>query len=290
MGAADVVPGVSGGTIAFITGIYERLLRAIQRFDLPLLRLLRQGNFRQASTHTDLAFLLPLATGIISALLFFTRIVALPELIISHPELVYGLFFGLILASIVVLMRQTQILRGWNCAWLIFGALIGFALVNLVPVTTPNASWFIFLCGAVAISAMILPGISGSFILLIMQKYTYIFSAIGRFDWLIILPFALGIITGLMLFSRLLNWLLGRFHHQCLTTIIGILVGSLWMIWPFQQRLYTVVNGHQKLLGANPIWPIAYDDTVYLSLALAVSGALLVAAVHALAKRHQRPT
>ncbi len=285
MGAADVVPGVSGGTIAFITGIYERLLTAIQCFNLNLLQLLKKKQFKEAAQHTDLVFLIPLAAGIVSALLFFTRIVPLPELIINQPELVYGLFFGLILASIAVLIRQTHVFAGWNFTWLCSGIIIGLALVNLVPVNTPNAAWFIFLCGALAISAMILPGISGSFILLIMQKYSYIFAAIGRFDLLVIFPFALGIMTGLMLFSRLLHWLLNRFHHQCLTTIIGILVGSLWLIWPFQHRHYLDVNGHQKLLSSTPVWPQSLDATVYSSLSLAVIGAVLVVVIHTLAKR-----
>ncbi len=289
MGAADVVPGVSGGTIAFITGIYERLLQAIQSFNTHLLRLLLKGAFRQAVMHTDLAFLVPLALGIMSALLFFTRIVPLPELIITRPELVYGLFFGLILASIIVLMQQARVLRGWSPLWLISGAAFGFALVNLVPGQTPTGAWFIFLCGALAISAMILPGISGSFILLVLQKYSYIFSAIGRLDLSILAPFTLGIVFGLMLFSRLLNWLLGRFYQQSLAAIIGILVGSLWMIWPFQDRRYIVINDRQKLLGSTPVWPEQLDTTVYLSLALALAGVLLVAGIHALAKRHRQP-
>ena len=287
MGAADVVPGVSGGTIAFITGIYERLLQAIQSFNTQLLRLLLRGAFRQAVTHTDLAFLVPLALGILSALLFFTRIVPLPELIITRPELVYGLFFGLILASIVVLMRQARVFTDWNPLWLVIGTACGFALVNLVPGQTPTSAWFIFLCGALAISAMILPGVSGSFILLILQKYSYIFSAIGHLDLSVLAPFALGICCGLMLFSRLLSWLLGRFHQQSLATIIGILVGSLWMIWPFQERSYILIHGRQKFLGSTPIWPEQLDLTVYSSLALAVAGILTVAGIHALAKRHR---
>ncbi len=285
MGAADVVPGVSGGTIAFITRIYERLLQAIQSFNIELLQLVRRGEFRRIYLHTDLGFLIPLVLGIFSALLFFTRIVPLPALIKSHPELVYGLFFGLILASIIVLGRTIQVFSGWNPLWLILGAISGLILVNLVPVQTPTSSWFIFLCGAVAISAMILPGISGSFILLILHKYIYIFSAIGRLDLSILIPFALGICCGLMLFSRLLNWLLKRFHQQSLTTIIGILIGSLWIIWPFQQRDYVTVNGKEKLLGASPIFPEQLDQTVLYSFTLAMLGAALVVIINTLAKR-----
>ncbi len=284
MGAADVVPGVSGGTIAFITGIYERLLQAIQSFNAQWLQLMLRGAWRQAFTHTDMIFLIPLGLGILSALFFFTRVVPLHELITTHPELVYGLFFGLILASIVVLLHSARVFTGSNPVWLIIGILSGFALVNLVPVQTPDALWFIFLCGALAISAMILPGISGSFILLILQKYSYIFSAIGRLDLTILVPFALGIGCGLMLFSRVLNWLLGHFHHQSLSTIIGILIGSLWMIWPFQDRHYIAIHGKQKLLSSTPVWPEQLDQTVLVSLALALAGILAVSCVHFLAR------
>ena len=285
MGAADVVPGVSGGTIAFITGIYERLLQAIQNFNTELLQLVRRGEFQAIYRHTDLGFLIPLVLGIFSALLFFTRVVPLPALIKSHPELVYGLFFGLILASIVVLSRTIRVFSDWNPLWLILGAITGFILVNLVPVETPTSPWFIFLCGALAISAMILPGISGSFILLILHKYIYIFSAIGRLDLTILIPFALGICCGLMLFSRLLNWLIKRFHQQSITTIIGILIGSLWIIWPFQQRDYVTVNGREKLLGSKPIFPEQLDQTVFYSLSLALLGIVIVAIINFLAKR-----
>ena len=287
MGAADVVPGVSGGTIAFITGIYERLLQAIQSFNIELLQLVRRREFRGIYLHTDLGFLIPLVMGIFSALLFFTRIVPLPALIQTHPELVYGLFFGLILASIVVLSRMIRVFSSWNPVWLILGTVTGLILVNLVPVQTPTSSWFIFFCGALAISAMILPGISGSFILLIMHKYIYIFSALGRLDLTILIPFTLGICCGLMLFSRLLNWLLSRFHQQSLTTIIGILIGSLWIIWPFQQRDYVTINGKEKLLGSTPIFPEQFDQTVFYSLTLALLGVVLVTMINAMAKhRH----
>jgi len=286
IGAADVVPGVSGGTMALILGIYERLLQAIRSVDLHFLRLLRQRRFAAAAAHADLAFLLTLLAGILCAILFFTRVVKLPELITTHPELVYGLFFGLIVASIAVLIQARRPLTLARLGWTVLGTLCGLAIVNLLPVETPTASWFLFLCGAIAISAMILPGISGSFILLVLQKYAYVFDAIGRLDFAVLMPFALGCACGLALFSRFLNWLLGRFHDATLLTIVGILAGSLWMIWPFQERTFQMVRGKERLLHSVPTLPQQWDATVWGTLALGLAGAAAVMLLHRAAARH----
>jgi putative membrane protein len=276
IGAADVVPGVSGGTMALILGIYERLLHAIRSVDLHFLRLLAQRRFAAAAAHVDLVFLLMLGAGIVCAIAFFTRVVRLPELITTHPEPVYGLFFGLIVASICVLLQARRPLTPARLGWILLGTLGGFAIVNLVPVETPTAGWFVFLCGVVAISAMILPGISGSFILLVLNKYAYVFDALGRLDISVIAPFALGCACGLAVFSRFLNWLLGRFHDATLLTIVGVLTGSLWMIWPFQERSYQLVRGTERLLHSVPTLPQHWDASAWTALALAVLGAAAV--------------
>ena len=285
MGAADVVPGVSGGTMALILGIYERLLLAIRNFDLQFLRLLVHGRIVDAARHVDLGFLAALGTGIVCAILFFTRIVAIPTLLTTHPEMVYGLFFGLLLASIVVLIQEQRPFNFAKLAWVVLGAMLGLTLVNLVPLETPTDTWFIILCGAVAISAMILPGISGSFILLILQKYSYVFDAVGRLDFSIIAPFVFGCACGLLLFSRFLNWLLKRFHEATLPSIIGVLIGSLWVIWPFQQRVYETIRGKQRLLHSTPTFPQDWDISVLGVGSLALIGAALVIAIHFFASR-----
>ncbi|MDH5436305.1 MAG: DUF368 domain-containing protein, partial [Gammaproteobacteria bacterium] len=179
MGSADIVPGVSGGTMALILGIYERLLEAIRSFDLNWLKEILRFNIASAISRNDLVFLGALLTGILSALLFFTKVIPLPELIISHPELVYSLFFGLITASIIILIQQVGKMKLVDYVVSITGVVFGLMIVNLVPATTPETSWFIFFSGFVAISAMLLPGISGSFILLILGKYAYIVNALG---------------------------------------------------------------------------------------------------------------
>jgi len=283
MGSADIVPGVSGGTMALILGIYERLLNAIRSFDRAWLDDLLNLRVRQALARNDLVFLFPLLLGILGALLFFTRVVPLPALILSHPESVYGLFFGLIVASVVILMREVGHYGPREVVTALVGVALGFAIVNLVPVATPNALWFIFLCGFVAISAMLLPGISGSFILLILGKYAYIIEALGSFNLPVIVTFCAGIVSGLIVFSRAITWLLRHYHQATLLLIKGILVGSLWIIWPFQERTYAIVRGKEKLVGSNPVWPDALDGTVALSLAWLVVGFVMVMGIHYLA-------
>ena len=292
MGAADVVPGVSGGTMAFILGIYRRLLEAIRAFNLDLVKILAGRDFRRALAHCDFAFLCVLGAGIFGALLFFTRIVSLPGLLHSHPELVYGLFFGLIFGSIVVLIRRLPPWRATDAIWIAVGATAGLGVFNQVPVSTPDSAWFIFLCGVVAICAMILPGISGSFILLIMRKYAYVFDAIGHFKLSVIIPFGLGAGLGLMAFARVLVWMLNRFERPTMLLINGILVASLWVIWPFQARQFEVIRGKTRLIQSDPIWPIGSSSSsteVLPALGLAVTGFVLVLLIDALAARQRRP-
>ena len=289
MGAADVVPGVSGGTMAFILGIYQRLLEAIRAFDLTAARLALTFKLRELIDRVDLVFLLALGLGIGSALLFFTRVVPLPTLIRTHPEHIYALFFGLIAGPIVILVRELGRLSANDWIAIVAGALVGFAVINMVPFETPEASWFVFVAGALAISAMILPGVSGSFILLLLQKYAYIFDAIGRFDFSIIIPFGLGCATGLLLFSRILAWLLRHFYRATLVTIIGILVASLWRIWPFQDRQYVVVRDKERLMASFPEIPCQFADTEIAALGLALLGLVAVLMLQFIATRKRAP-
>ena len=285
IGAADVVPGVSGGTMAFILGIYRRLIDAVRAFDTALVRLLLARRFHQAATHADLVLIVPLALGVFAALLFFTRVVPLPRLIETHPDFVYGLFFGLIVASIVVLLRSLDDIRPIEGMAIACGAVVGLGIVNLVPVATPETPLFIGVCGALAVSAMLLPGVSGSFVLLILRKYAYVFDGIGRFDPGIVIPFGIGVIVGLMAVSRMLAWLLREWYRLTLLAVCGLLVGSLWVVWPFQDRRYEIVRGRPRLVSSDPIWPEAAGDTTLGALALIVVGFLLVAAIHRLARR-----
>ena len=290
MGAADVVPGVSGGTMALILGIYQRLLEAIRAFDTALVRLLAARRFGDAAAHVDIGFLIPLGLGIFSAILFFTRVISLPQLVREHPEQIYALFFGLIVGSIIVLLRVLGVMRWRDMLSLTAGAALGLAIVNVVPFETPREPWFIFLSGALAICAMILPGISGSFILLLLRKYEHVFDAIGHFDFAVIVPFALGAVSGLMLFSRLLVWLLRHHYRVTLTTIVGMLVGSLWLLWPFQARSYELIRGKQQLVFSTPVWPAQLGTGETLALALCIAGIVAVVIIDSLARRHAAGT
>jgi len=276
MGAADVVPGVSGGTMALIFGIYPRLINAIKSFDTDWIKGFFKFDLEVILHRPHFTFLIPLFVGILAAILFFTRIVPLPVLIRTHPEIIYGLFFGLILGSVLVLMKDTGSWTFKEFRFVIAGIAIGHLIFNMVPMETPDASWFIFICGAIAISAMILPGISGSFILLMLKKYAYIFNAVGHFNFAVIVPFAIGMIMGLALFSRVLSWLLNTWYQETLSTIIGLLVASLWVIWPFQERIYEIIRGQDRLLESNPYLPQQINTDVSMSIAMMIAGLLLV--------------
>ncbi|MCG8325676.1 MAG: DUF368 domain-containing protein, partial [Thiotrichales bacterium] len=196
------------------------------------------------------------------------------------PEQVYGLFFGLISGSILILLYEIQSISLKDVIVLLLGVILGLFVFNLVPATTPDTPWFVFISGAVAICAMILPGISGSFILLMLKKYAYILNGIGHFDFTIIIPFGLGVVLGLALFSRVLSWLLDRFYKPTLLFIIGLLIASLWVIWPFQQRTYTELRGKEYLIDSTPVFPQSVSGDVLLVLGLTALGLVIVLVIN----------
>ncbi|WP_232802930.1 DUF368 domain-containing protein [Gracilimonas amylolytica] len=245
MGSADIVPGVSGGTMALIVGIYERLLNAIKSVNVRFIKLFFRLKWKEAFNEIHLLFLVFLFAGIFAALGFFTKVVPLQVYMFTHPEIVFGLFFGLILGSIYILIKALERFTKAEVVALIIGVAFGIWIVSLVPADTPEHPAFVFLSGSIAICAMILPGISGSYLLLIMRKYDYLLSQIGMLggvetmDGLIgLLPFILGAVVGLALFSRFLSWLLSKYHPQTIAVLIGFLIGSLYVIWPYQHREY----------------------------------------------------
>ncbi|HKJ30260.1 MAG TPA: DUF368 domain-containing protein [Balneolales bacterium] len=246
MGAADVIPGVSGGTMALILGIYSRLIHAIKSVDMKAIKDFFTLKFPRFFIRTHWRFLISVLSGIAMAFIFFTKIVPLPKLMYIYPEPIYGLFFGLILGSIYLLLKNIKAFGWRHFVFLLIGIVIGYWVVTLVPTNTPDNYAFIFFSGAVAICAMILPGISGSFLLLILRKYTFILNQFGKIGGpetvsaaVILLVFILGMITGIGLFSRLLSWFLDRWHGFTLSVLVGFLIGSLYVIWPFQIRKYT---------------------------------------------------
>ncbi|MFA5669036.1 MAG: DUF368 domain-containing protein [Balneolaceae bacterium] len=261
MGSADIVPGVSGGTLALILGIYERLLNAIKSVNTPFLKALFKFRIKEALQEVHLRFLGFLLIGVFSAFAFFTKVVPLQEYMFTDPEAVYGLFFGLILGSIYILIKEIESFRWQEGVMLLAGIAFGVWIVNLVPADTPENPAFVFLSGCIAITAMILPGISGSYLLLIMRKYDFILMQLGKIggpqtlDGLIaITPFVLGALVGITLFSRFLSWLLSKYNALTIAVLIGFLIGSLFVIWPYQHRDFVEsVRDVEELSVTDPI-------------------------------------
>ncbi len=275
IGTADLIPGVSGGTMAFILRIYDRLLSAISHVDKHLLHLLRHGQLNAALRHLDVLFLVPLGLGIIAAIAFFSRVIPISWLIRELPEATFGLFFGLIAASIVSLLLGLKEKRPLPYLWWLAGLALGLLIVNLVPVQTPSNAGFVFFSGAIAAVAMLLPGISGSFILLLLGKYADMLDALGTLDMSFLLPLIAGILTGILIFARIIHWLLRRFHLPTMMTVIGILTGSILAVWPLQHWLYVEVGGKLRLQDAVPYWPQSLDLKTLTALVMVIVGVLL---------------
>lgn len=282
MGTADLVPGVSGGTMAVALGIYREFLAAITSANVESVKALFQLRFRRVLTVLHWRFIAALGVGMLSALIVMGKIVKLPEMISTSPKPVYAVFFGLVLASILVLAKRVG---DWSSAALFalpLGTGLGFAAVQLVPVQTPDSPAFIFLCGMIAITAMILPGISGSFMLLVLGKYETIINAVLSFDLAVAVPFALGCAVGISIFSRVLGWLLDRYHDAMVAGLTGLLVGSLIRIWPYQQIETRMIREKLRIVSSDAFWPPALEGSI---IGLIVFGIVLVLGVEFLASR-----
>jgi putative membrane protein len=274
MGASDVVPGVSGGTMAFILGIYEELIDAIKSFDLKSLQFLVTLKFRPLLDYISWQFLLAVGIGIITAIFTLSRL--LSWLLQNRPVFIWSFFLGLILASVLSVSRRVEVWRilTWLC--LVGGTLGSYFLVGLVPVATPNDYWFLFLCGAVAICAMILPGISGSYILVLLGKYRYVLDAVNHRDFLVLGLVAAGACVGIIAFSRILGWLLKNYHDLMVATLTGLMIGSLRKVWPWKETLESVADLHGQTLVQSNILPGQWNGEVLAALSLMVAGLLAV--------------
>lgn len=287
MGAADVVPGVSGGTIAFISGIYETLLLSLRSFDAALLRMVLRGAWTEAWQKINGNFLSVLLAGIASSILLLSRLMI--YLLEFHPIPTWSFFLGLILASIVGICRTLD-LRSWRFGvGFVLGTIFGYAITVMSPTQTPEALWFIFVSGAIAICAMILPGISGSFILLLLGKYKFILQALHDFNLPVILVFMTGAAVGILSFSHLLSWLLRKHHLLSVSLLAGIMLGSLNKVWPWKRSLtyYTDSKGAQHPLTEENLSPWAYEALTGLpaqtlwAIGLMVLGAALILGLEA---------
>jgi putative membrane protein len=291
MGAADVVPGVSGGTIAFITGIYEELVHSIKNINFKTISTLWKQGLPAFWKAVNGNFLLSVVGGILISVLTLARI--LEYLLVNHPILIWSFFFGLIIGSAIFVARSIE---KWNIGTaisLLAGIAVAWIITSITPAETSEAYWFIFLSGALAICAMILPGISGSFILLLLGKYQFVLNALNEGRISIIAVLLTGALTGIIAFSHLLSWLLEKFHHLTIALLAGFMIGSLNKIWPWKITIETYIDSHgevQPLLQDNVlperfISETGADPQIFWALLLALSGFLLIFLFEGLSKK-----
>lgn len=289
MGAADVVPGVSGGTIAFISGIYEELINSIKSINISSVRNLFKQGIRTFWKSINGNFLLALFIGILISVVSLAK--ALKYVLETHPILIWSFFFGLIIASAVFVARK---ITKWNATVIISmiaGIIAAYYITIITPASPNEAYWFIFVAGAIAICAMILPGISGSFILVLLGMYKYVLHAVSEFNLLIIAIFALGAVIGLLSFSNLLSWLLKRFHNATIAVLAGFMIGSLNKVWPWKKVVEWGVDRHGEnvpviqenvlpgayaQLNSTEFTGITNDPQTLYAILLAIAGVLLI--------------
>jgi len=285
MGAADVVPGVSGGTIAFISGIYEELLETISSVNLVALKKLKSEGIKSFWEHINGNFIAALFLGIIISVASFAKLIT--YLLEFHGILLWSFFFGLIIASIYLVGRKIKQWSVKEIIGIVVGSIIAYYITILPPMQNPDAIWFIYLSGAIAICAMILPGISGSFILLLLGSYEAILGGIKDFKIATITAFAFGCLTGLLSFSKLLNWLFKHFHDLTITILTGFLVGSLNKIWPWKTTISTRINSHGETVPfiQENILPTHFegDSKLVLSIIMLLIGLGLIIILERLA-------
>lgn len=292
MGAADVVPGVSGGTIAFISGIYQELIDSINGINLSLLKTLKKEGIKAAWKQANASFLIALVIGIGISIITFSKIIT--HLLETQPIMVWSFFFGLIIASVLLIWKQITSLKPVSILALIIGIILAYFITIIKPVSSPESYSYLFLSGFIAIIAMILPGISGAFILLLMGSYETVIGTINQFregltqmntelistSLMKLSAFAIGAIIGLKTFSKILHWMFDHHKNTTLAMLIGFMIGSLNKVWPWKEVLETRINSHGKTVPflEKSILPQSFDGDaqVILAITLAVIGFLVI--------------
>ena len=278
MGVANVIPGVSGGTIALLTGIFERLINALKSFDVEAVRLLLKFKFKEFAQHVDFGFLVAVFLGIGVSIISVAKL--LEFLFQSYPVYVWSFFFGLILVSVWFVGKSIGKIDVPAIISFAAGAVVAFGLSVMNPATENTAFWYLIICGAVAICSMILPGLSGSFVLILMGNYQLIMIyAVSHFDMGIIIPVGIGVVVGLLAFSHFLSWLLSRYARQTMAVLAGFIFGSLGTIWPWKNPVYLMQDGVEVLKNGKPIiqsyqmyFPQEFSVEVVVAILLMIAG------------------
>jgi len=276
MGAANVIPGVSGGTMALILGIYEELINAIRSINLKFLRLITILNIKEALSTVSWPFLVPVGLGVLLAT--FSLAEALSWLLDRYPVIVWSFFFGLIVSSVITVSRVIKQWRISTIVAIVVGTIIAYGFFGVIPVSTPNAPWFIFGSGFIAICAMILPGISGAYVLVLLGKYHYILEALNNKDFFTLFIIGAGSLVGLISFAQILGWLLKRYHDLIMAILIGLMCGSLRKIWPWKETVTTFIDSHGKEIPSlqSNIIPSSFTSEVIYALLFMLIGILVI--------------
>jgi len=283
MGAANVIPGVSGGTIALITGVFERLINALKSLNIKAISLFFKGQWKEFAQHTDFWFLVTLFAGVGASIFSLAKL--LDFLFTHYPVYVWSYFFGLIIASVYSVGRT---IKKWSWSVVLFflvGAAIAIGITFAKPASENDAFWYLIICGVVAVCSMILPGISGSFVLLLMGNYQlFMIHAVSDLNLGILLPVVLGAIVGLIAFSHFLSWLFRTFPGQTLSSLTGFMFGSLLLLWPWKGVVYLTGDDGMNILNRHgePIpdhynfWLPEADLSLLIAIACIVAGLLTI--------------
>lgn len=292
VGVANIIPGVSGGTIALITGIFERLINAIKSFGLSAVKLLLKGKFKEFAEKTDLYFLLSLFAGVFIAIIALARI--FDFLFVNYPIYLWSYFFGLVLASVYFVGKTID---KWNWSVILFfvlGTITAITLSLVNPAAENSSFFYLVICGVVAVCSMILPGLSGSFVLILMGNYQLVaIDAINNRDFQILLPVLIGAVGGLIAFSHLLSWVFKRYKNQTIALLTGFILGSLNVLWPWKQFVYLndefgnaiLKKGEKVVASYQSILPETFTNEVGLAILFAIIGVISISIIEITASK-----
>ena len=254
VGLANIIPGVSGGTIALITGIFERLINAIKSFGISSLTLLLKGQFKEFAKKTDLYFLIALFAGVIAAVVLLARV--FDFMFNQYPVYIWSFFFGLILASVYFVGKTVEHWRIGSIISFIIGTILAVSFTFLTPASQNDGFIYLVLCGVVAVCSMILPGLSGSFVLILMGNYQLVaIEAINNMDLSILFPVLIGAVGGLVVFSHILSWVFKHYKDQTIAALTGFILGSLGVIWPWKTAIIEFFGNKEKTIGYDYFLP-----------------------------------
>ncbi len=288
MGLADIVPGISGGTVAFISGIYEDLISSISSFDFTLFKHLKKNGIKAVWKKINGNFLLSVSLGIFSSLIIFSNLIY--WMIKTNPILVDSFFFGLVLSSIFYIFKKIKISRLSSLTIFFFGAILAYQITQLQFLSTSNNMILIFLSGVIAISAMLLPGISGALILLIMGSYDKILNSINEKEFLVLTIFGFGVLSGLFTFARFLKWLLNNYYNQTLLMLNGFMFGALAKLWPWRVPVNWIINenGEKLITSEKLVLPskLGGDTQIIEASLIMISGFLIIISVYYFGKKN----